>query len=636
MDRSMKKPSFLILLICSLALALVYLILTGLGRARAADSRLPTAAITVTNTNDSGPDSLRQAILDANATPGPDTIQFALTGCPCVITLASALPPITDTLEILGPGAGQLAIDGDDSWRVLDIIATSVTLSDLTVQHGNVPDTGAGIRSTGALILTNVDVLSNTALTSGGGLYVSNDLLLRGGLIQNNRGIGGIGGGLRSCCQVAITGTQFVSNTSGNDGGAVYALGTVTLTNTLFQDNHCTGGLCDGGGMFSFSMTDISNSQFISNTAQDQGGGLAAPGNLTLTNGLFLGNQTVLGGGGGLFAQTQAHIIATQFVSNTAQGSGGGVFAFAEVTLEDTLFQGNQSVNGLGGGLLAQGTLDVSGGQFINNSAREGGGLRHYLGDGRLVNSLFAGNTATDAHGTAMLLEPSGKVDVLHTTIASPNLASGPAIEVLTGTLQVTNTLIASHTTGISNTGGTVNLDYNLFFGNNTDLVGPVTGGAHDLHGDPHFKDPVHGDYHLGLDSAAIDSGTDAGVVIDVDGDPRPLDSGFEIGFDEVSYITGLAILHTPDPTGIETVTTFTATVTSGTGVSYAWDFGDGTPPENGNPLTHIFANAGLYTVTVTAANSNNSATAYVPELVVLPEPVIISRRLYLPLMGHE
>lgn len=34
------------------------------------------ASFTVTNTNDIGPGSLRQAILDANASPGTDTIDF--------------------------------------------------------------------------------------------------------------------------------------------------------------------------------------------------------------------------------------------------------------------------------------------------------------------------------------------------------------------------------------------------------------------------------------------------------------------------------------------------------------------------------------------------------------------------------
>ncbi|MCW5623605.1 MAG: DUF4347 domain-containing protein, partial [Burkholderiales bacterium] len=61
------------------------------------------AAYTVTNTNDSGAGSLRQAILDANASAGLDTISFAIAGSSVhTITLASALPSITDAVTIDG------------------------------------------------------------------------------------------------------------------------------------------------------------------------------------------------------------------------------------------------------------------------------------------------------------------------------------------------------------------------------------------------------------------------------------------------------------------------------------------------------------------------------------------------------
>jgi hypothetical protein len=67
------------------------------------------ATYTVTNTNDSGTGSLRQAILDANANAGTDTITFNIPGTdPHTIKPASALPTITDPVVINGytqPGA---------------------------------------------------------------------------------------------------------------------------------------------------------------------------------------------------------------------------------------------------------------------------------------------------------------------------------------------------------------------------------------------------------------------------------------------------------------------------------------------------------------------------------------------------
>src|SRR5215831_14006619 len=65
---------------------------------------------TVTNTSDSGPGSLRQAILDANANPGADTISFAIPGADpgcdgggvCTIAPMTALDEVTDVLTIDG------------------------------------------------------------------------------------------------------------------------------------------------------------------------------------------------------------------------------------------------------------------------------------------------------------------------------------------------------------------------------------------------------------------------------------------------------------------------------------------------------------------------------------------------------
>src|SRR5216117_3333494 len=61
------------------------------------------ATFTVTNTSDSGAGSLRQAILDANANPGADTITFNIPGAGVqTIAPASVFAPITDTVTIDG------------------------------------------------------------------------------------------------------------------------------------------------------------------------------------------------------------------------------------------------------------------------------------------------------------------------------------------------------------------------------------------------------------------------------------------------------------------------------------------------------------------------------------------------------
>ncbi|HEY6187997.1 MAG TPA: DUF4394 domain-containing protein [Pyrinomonadaceae bacterium] len=89
----------------------------------------PSAAaanFTVINTNDSGAGSLRQAILDANANPGPDTIDFNIPGAGVqTITPATALPTITEAVLIDGytqPGsAGNSQPDSDNAVLLIEI-----------------------------------------------------------------------------------------------------------------------------------------------------------------------------------------------------------------------------------------------------------------------------------------------------------------------------------------------------------------------------------------------------------------------------------------------------------------------------------------------------------------------------------
>jgi hypothetical protein len=168
-----------------------------------------------------------------------------------------------------------------------------------------------------------------------------------------------------------------------------------------------------------------------------------------------------------------------------------------------------------------------------------------------LENSLFAGNRAVHNVGTALLLASPGSVDVVHSTYAGQASGSGPAIEVSAGTVGITNTIISGYTTGISNTGGAVVQDFNLYYANGLNTQGVISGGASSLTGNPLFVDPAGDNFRLGLGSLAIDAGINAGLAIDFEGQARPLDAGFDIGFDEVDQGIGTptpALTPTPVP----------------------------------------------------------------------------------------
>lgn len=89
-------------------------------------------------------------------------------------------------------------------------------------------------------------------------------------------------------------------------------------------------------------------------------------------------------------------------------------------------------------------------------------------------------------------------------------------------------------------TGSTTTLEATLWYGNGSDAGGGgyIFTGTVNVYDDPAFVDPSAWDYHLTAGSAAIDAGVDAGVTTDIDGDPRPIGAGVDIGADEYRRYT--------------------------------------------------------------------------------------------------
>lgn len=92
------------------------------------------ATYTVTNLDDSGPGSLRQAVLDANNSLPSDTINFAA-NVKGVITLASRID-ILGKMTINGPGADVLTLDGNNATSIFLNNSPGATIAGLTLTKG--------------------------------------------------------------------------------------------------------------------------------------------------------------------------------------------------------------------------------------------------------------------------------------------------------------------------------------------------------------------------------------------------------------------------------------------------------------------------------------------------------------------
>src|SRR5919106_4696784 len=187
------------------------------------------ATFDVTNTADSGDGSLRQAILDADATDGPDDIDA--TGAAGTINLQSPLPSLTEAVDIAGPGADQLTVrrDAGGEYRIFDIASgVVVDISGLTIADGGVSGDGGGLYNAGTLTVQNSAITGNHAAGSGGGIYVemSASVNLLASEVSNNSAGGG-GGGI--FCnpygepreQANVSASTIAGNTAGVGGGMI-------------------------------------------------------------------------------------------------------------------------------------------------------------------------------------------------------------------------------------------------------------------------------------------------------------------------------------------------------------------------------------------------------------------------------
>jgi hypothetical protein len=226
------------------------------------------ASFTVTNLSDGGTGSLRQAIHDANATAGADTITFGVSG---TITLAFTLPAINDDLTIDGVGQ-NITISGNNSVRVFEL-SSSITLALNAIIIANGKDTsgsgGGGMLSFGTLNVSNSTFSNNQAAGSSGS----------GGAIANNNGT------------LTITNSTFSGNSAASgDGGAIENTGTLNLANSTFSGNSAASG--NGGAINNTGTLMMRNCTLSGNSALSGGGLYDASSSPTKAFNMIIANST--------------------------------------------------------------------------------------------------------------------------------------------------------------------------------------------------------------------------------------------------------------------------------------------------------------------------------------------------------
>ncbi len=312
--------------------------------------KVRAATITVTNLNDSGAGSLRQAISSAQ---NGDVINFqaGLSGTinlnsPTLCFDCSAVRNVT----VNGPGANVITVKGLTASGTFDIFSitrpgSNITISGLTITRDGQPaNFGAAIDNKGTVTVNNC-------------------------VINGHQQSSLQGAGIANTGTATIQNCSFTNNTAA-DGGAIFNRGTLTVTGSSFTDNFILRTNGSGGAIATIGgVVAVSQSTFTNNRVNVSGGMGGAIAN-------FSGNLTVNG---------------CTLINNQALTTGGGVAAFSGTTqlINSTL---NSNVAANGGGLHSgTGVTDIINCTFTANQANQGGGLN---GSASVRNSIIAGNLA--------------------------------------------------------------------------------------------------------------------------------------------------------------------------------------------------------------------------------------------------
>jgi hypothetical protein len=203
------------------------------------------ATYTVSNANDTGAGSLRQAIIDANTSTGvTDTINFSL-GSSATITLGSQLPTITGTYPaelIIDGGSADITISGANQYRVFEVDSgAKLTLSNLTVANGASDDVGGGIYNHGTLEVINSTLSGNSVNNAfggdgGGGIYNTAGTLkvINSTLSGNSANRGGI---YNYSFPATVINSTLSGNSASEGGGILNDAGTLDVCCQVHDHN---------------------------------------------------------------------------------------------------------------------------------------------------------------------------------------------------------------------------------------------------------------------------------------------------------------------------------------------------------------------------------------------------------------
>ncbi|MEB3358153.1 MAG: choice-of-anchor Q domain-containing protein [Synechococcales bacterium] len=486
--------------------------------------------------------------------------------------------PLTLTVNTLVDEADGSVTDGDVSLR--DAIAAiapggTITFADDLVSGSN---NGTITLALGELLIdkslkingdlnndANPDITIDANQQSrvfniDNGTGASVDISLEGLTITGGRTLnyGENGGGIYTLESLTLTNSRILDNSTFGYGGGIYSIGDLTISGSGISGSHADN---EGGGIFSIGTVKVNDSRIDNNYSGFYGGGIYNVGTVTVTSSTVSGNATFYGAGG---IEGDIVTVINSTISDNYAGyrRGGGINGDVVTVIGSTITQNYSYRNGGG---ISGGTVTVTNSTVSNNHSENRGGGGISGGTVTVSNSTISGNRSdgVDYGGGGI---DSGTATVVNSTI-SGNFAKGDGGGINSFNLTVTNGTITlnesqSNAGGVFTNGSDVVIKNSIIAGNtavaNPDVEGSFVSNGANLVGDPtgstgfetdqtfasagitnisEVLDPTLRDnggftqtHALVPDSPALDGGRNADAV-DENGNPLEFDqrgSGFD------------------------------------------------------------------------------------------------------------
>jgi predicted outer membrane repeat protein len=406
---------------------------------------------------DGTPGSCTEAALTA-ALSGGGAVSFNCGG-PQTILITSQKTISQDTLI---QGGSVITITGGLATSLFHVVApATLTLEDITLDSAyNVNSDGGAIVSSGTLSLKDVTIKNSQTgnIYCGGAIWASGAVSITDSKFEkNSAGSGGaLCTGSLGTARLQVTDSSFVSNqavnTAGSSGGAIWVGPAAKLVFTggeLNSNSAYLGGAIYAASNASVTLTGASQPVSVDDNAGSTSGGAIYNdgGHLEIINANFIGNKTL--------------------TNISSDGYGGAITNLGDMRLFDSFLDVNQSH--FGGAVFVGGSL--SGAQasiertiFEQNQAAElGGGLYTNVETTTVTvtNSVFEGNIA-DAGGGIARYNANLSVSKSSLTRNTARLGGGLFVGAIPqpssgGYVKVSDTTLSTNTASSGQGGGLYN-----------------------------------------------------------------------------------------------------------------------------------------------------------------------------------